>query len=102
MTPNSQNQFGQKVILFQDPITSNGVGIAGLVISVLGIFLGWFPIFGWIVWGAGFVLSLIGVFKPKPVTAIAGLVISAFTGCFVILPFILSVLAAIFGLLFVF
>ncbi|GAB3660142.1 hypothetical protein GCM10028791_33910 [Echinicola sediminis] len=102
MIPDPQNQFGQKVIFSQDPVTSNGIGTAGLVVSILGIFLGWLPFFGWLVWAVGFILSLIGVFKPKPVMAIAGLVISALTGCFVILPFILSILAAIFGAFMVF
>ena len=61
------------------PAGVNGVGIAGFVLALLGLFLGWIPIFGWIIWLVGLVLSFVGVFgKPKGL-AIAGLVISLAT-----------------------
>ena len=54
----------------------NGIGIAGLVLSIIGFVFCWLPIFNFVLWVLGFVFSLIGVFKKPKGTAIAGLIIS--------------------------
>ena len=55
---------------------SNGIGTTGLVFAILGIFLGWIPILGWIIWFLGALFSFIGLFKSPRGCAIAGLIIS--------------------------
>lgn len=55
---------------------TNGIGVAGFVLALLALFLGWIPFLGWILWVLGLVFSAIGVFKPPKGLAIAGLVIS--------------------------
>ncbi len=55
---------------------SNGIGTTGLVFSILGVFLGWIPVLGWIVWFLGVLFSFIGLFKSPRGTAIAGFIIS--------------------------
>lgn len=55
---------------------SNGVGTTGLVFSILGLFLGWIPILGWILWFLGALFSFIGLFKTPRGCAIAGFIIS--------------------------
>lgn len=55
---------------------SNGIGTAGLVLSILGLFLGWIPVLGWIVWFLGVLFSFIGMFKSPRGCAIAGFIIS--------------------------
>ena len=67
----------QQVVVNQvEPQSSNGIGIAGFVISLVCIFLCWIPILNFIVWLPGMILSLIGIFKKPRGLAIAGLVIS--------------------------
>ncbi len=74
---NPQNlQNPQPVFLNQEPTQSNGIGIAGFILSVLAIFVGWVPFLGWLVWVLGLILSFIGVFKAPKGFAIAGLIIS--------------------------
>ncbi|WP_434036039.1 hypothetical protein [Formosa sp. 4Alg 33] len=70
----STEQHGQTFIVNQNQ--SNGTAIAGFVIALLGLFLGWIPIFGWFIWIIGFILSFVGMFKNPKGFAIAGLVIS--------------------------
>lgn len=55
---------------------SNGLGIAGFVLAIIALFLGWIPIFGWIIWVIGLILSFLGVSKTPKGLAIAGLIIS--------------------------
>lgn len=55
---------------------SNGIGTTGLVFSILGLFLGWIPVLGWIVWVLGVLFSFIGLFKSPRGCAIAGFIIS--------------------------
>lgn len=58
------------------PSQSNGVGIAGFVLALISVFLGWIPVLGWIMWFLGLLFSFIGIFKVPRGLAIAGLVIS--------------------------
>ena len=55
---------------------TNGIGTAGFVLALIGIFLGWIPVVGWIIWLLGLIFSFIGVFKQPKGLSIAGLVIS--------------------------
>jgi hypothetical protein len=54
----------------------NGLGVAGFVLSLLAVFLGWIPLFGWLLWLLGLIFSAIGLKKKPNGLAIAGLVIS--------------------------
>lgn len=54
----------------------NGIGAAGLVLSILGLVLCWVPFADFILWFLGFLFSFIGMFKRPKGVAIAGLVIS--------------------------
>lgn len=55
---------------------TNGLGLAGMILAIIGLFLGLIPVLGWIIWFLGLVFSAIGVFKSPRGFAIAGLVIS--------------------------
>jgi hypothetical protein len=55
---------------------TNGVGTAGFVLALVGLFLGWIPVLGWLSWLIGLILSFVGIFKEPRGMAIAGLVIS--------------------------
>jgi hypothetical protein len=50
--------------------------MAGFVLSLVGLFLGWLPVLGWLLWLIGLILSFVGIFKEPKGLAIAGLVIS--------------------------
>jgi hypothetical protein len=71
-----QSSQGQTIIVNQVESKSNGIGIAGFVLALIALFLGWVPVLGWILWFLGLILSFIGVFKLPRGLAIAGLVIS--------------------------
>jgi hypothetical protein len=55
---------------------TNGAGTAGFVLALVGLFLGWIPVLGWLSWLIGLILSFVGIFKEPKGLAIAGLVIS--------------------------
>ena len=71
-----QNSSAQTIIINQQEKQSNSIGTAGLILALIGLFLGWVPVLGWIVWLLGLMLSSIGVFKKPKGMAVAGLVIS--------------------------
>lgn len=79
-----KNQSGQTIIVNQIEKNSNGIGTAGFVLAILGIFLGWIPIIGWLIWILGLIFSFAGLFKSPKGLAIAGFVISIF-GIFLLL-----------------
>lgn len=58
---------------------SNGVGVAGFVLSIIGIVFFWVPILNLILPFLGLLLSFIGVFRKPRGLSIAGLVISGIT-----------------------
>ncbi len=63
----------------------NGLGIAGFILALIGLILSWIPvanIFGIVLSGLGFLLSLIGLFlkNRKKGLAIVGLLLSI-AGC---------------------
>lgn len=55
---------------------SNGLGVAGFVLALIGLFIGFVPILGWIIWLLGAIFSFAGLFKRPRGFAIAGFVIS--------------------------
>ena len=55
---------------------SNGLGTAGFVLALIGLVLGWVPVFGWLFWVLGAIFSIVGLFKEPRGFAIAGTVIS--------------------------
>lgn len=57
-------------------VQKNGLGTAGFVLALLGLFLSWIPIFGWFMWFLGALFSIIGDFRQPRGLAIAGTVIS--------------------------
>lgn len=68
---------------------TNSIGTAGFVLALLAIFVGWFPIIGWLIWLLGAVLSTVGLFRRPRGLAVAGFIIS-FIWFFVILLIIFS------------
>ncbi|MDO4171854.1 MAG: zinc-ribbon domain-containing protein, partial [Prevotellaceae bacterium] len=73
----------EKIIVVNNS-SSNGCGIAGFVFAILGLFLGWIPVLGWIIWFIGLILCFIGLFKTPRTMAIVGLFIT-FIEVFIIL-----------------
>ncbi|KAB1159984.1 hypothetical protein F7018_06635 [Tenacibaculum aiptasiae] len=69
------NNHREQTIIIQQKET-NGIGIAGFVLAIISLFLGWIPFFGWFLWSFGLILSFIGIFKKPKGLAIAGLIIS--------------------------
>lgn len=70
---NSENGYQGQMIM---PKKSNGMGTAGFILALVGLFLSWVPILGWIIWILGLIFSIIGVFRKPKGMAIAGLCIS--------------------------
>ena len=81
------NTPGQTIIINQQEKSSNGVGIAGFVLSIIALITGWIPVFGWIIWVLGLILSFVGVFKNPKGLAIAGLVVSLIGLLFLVIVF---------------
>ena len=72
----NQESANQTIIIKEVERKSNGIGVAGFVLSLLALFFGWIPVLGWVLWFVGLVLSFVGVFKAPRGMAIAGLIIS--------------------------
>lgn len=86
----------QRPIIIREQSRTNGMGIAGFVISLITIFLGWIPVFGWILWALGMLFSVIGVFRRPRGLAIAGLILSIVGLVFIV--FVYALLAAALGI----
>lgn len=84
------------VIVNQMEKKSNGVGTAGFVLALCGIFFSWIPVFNWILWALGFIFSFVGIFRKPRGLAIAGLVISCLD--LIILIAVIGLLATIFSM----
>jgi hypothetical protein len=90
----------QEPVYHQQPTTiivqqqTNGVGKAGFIFALLGLFLGWVPGLGWIFWILGALLSFFGLFKAPRGIAVAGLIISFID--IIILLFVIGGIAALF------
>lgn len=72
------------------PKPSNHIAIAGFILSLISVFIGWIPLFGWLIWILGSVFSFIGLFGRPRGLAIAGVIISL-----VMIPMIVTILIAI-------
>lgn len=92
--PKDSGTIHQTIIVKGAEPKTNGLGVAGFVLALLGLFLSLVPILGWIIWFLGFLFSLIGVFKVPRGLAIAGLIISVI-GFIVLVAFIGLIAAAI-------
>ena len=55
---------------------SNGMGKAGLTLSIITLILCWVPVLSRIMWFLGFLFSFIGLFKSPRGAAVAGFIIS--------------------------
>lgn len=84
------------VIVNQTEKKSNGLGTAGFVLALCGIFFSWIPGFNWVLWALGFIFSFVGIFRKPKGLAIAGLVISCLD--LIILIALIGVLATIFSM----
>ena len=82
----------QTVIITQVAPPANGLGMAGFVLSLVALFLGWIPFLGWGIWFFGLIFSFIGLFKTPSGFAMAGFIISciSFLGMFGLLAIFLS------------
>ncbi|MBU3852808.1 MAG: hypothetical protein H9789_03080 [Candidatus Paraprevotella stercoravium] len=74
--PQPQQQPQQTIVLQQEQGKSNGMGTAGFVLALIGLFLSWIPFLGWTIWILGLIFSIIGIFRKPKGLAIAGLCIS--------------------------
>ena len=86
----SSNPNPQTIIINRQPNPTNSLGTAGFVLAIIGFFLSWIPVLGWIIglffswmpvvgwiiWILGLIFSFCGIFKAPKGLAIAGLVIS--------------------------
>ena len=84
------------VIVNQTEKKSNGLGTAGFVLALCGIFFSWIPGFNWVLWALGFIFSFVGIFRKPKGLAIAGLVISCLD--LIILIALIGALATIFSM----
>ena len=55
---------------------SNGIGLAGFIVSLVGLFTAWIPIIGWIIVIVGAILSAVGLGKQPKTFAIVGIILS--------------------------
>lgn len=74
------------------PTQRNGIGVAGFVCTIVGIFVSWVPVLGWIMWAVGLILSFVGLFKAPRGLAIAGFVLSLLD--LILLLVVASIIAA--------
>lgn len=78
----------QPTVIVQSPReSSNGIGTAGFILSLLTFVLGWVPVLGWILWILGLIFSAIGLAKKPRGLAIAGFIISLIDVIFITLLF---------------
>ncbi len=54
----------------------NPLGVAGFIFALLGVFLSWVPILGWVIWFLGALFSIIGSFKKPKGMAVAGVILT--------------------------
>lgn len=86
----------QQVIINQQPTEkSNGMGTAGFVLAIIGLFICWIPFLNFLIWGLGFLFSFIGLFKAPRGFAITGFVISMIS--IIILIFVITAITAAFS-----
>lgn len=89
----TQQNEPQKVYVTVPEKKTNGLGVAGFVLSLIALFTSWIPILGWFVLFLGGLLSFIGLFRNPKGFAIAGFVISIVA--FLIMVFATTLFAAL-------
>lgn len=63
-------------VSMQGEIRKNGIGTAGFVLALIGVFTSWVPVLGWVIWLLGALLSVIGAFRSPRGLAVAGTILS--------------------------
>ncbi len=92
MSENNQNGASH-VVINNVVVEKNSIGLAGLIVAIVGFFLSWIPVLGWIVWLVGLALSIGGLFRNPKGTAIAGLIISFLD--FILLIILVTLIAGV-------
>ncbi|TPR24474.1 hypothetical protein DY120_04125 [Apilactobacillus micheneri] len=69
---------------------SNGIGIAGFVLSIVSVVVSFTSLFSVIFWILGIIFSIIGLFQKPKGFAIAGTIISAVSGLLFILMIVFA------------
>lgn len=82
--PQGPGPIHQTIIVQGAAAKTNGLGVAGFVLALLGLILCWVPILSWLIWLLGFLFSLIGIFKRPRGLAAAGLIISVINFIFLV------------------
>ena len=55
-----------QTFIIQQPGNKNGIGLAGFIMAITGLFLCWVPVLSWLLLIPSFLLSFIGQFrKPR-------------------------------------
>lgn len=83
----------QTTVIINQERKGNGVGTTGFVFALIGLFTGFIPVLGWIIWLVGAICSIIGLFKQPKGLAIAGTIIS-FIGLIVLIVIMLGIIGA--------
>ena len=65
-----------QTIIIQQPGNKNGIGLAGFIMSITGLFLCWVPVLSWLLLIPSFLLSFIGQFRKPRTLAIFGAIVS--------------------------
>ena len=65
-----------QTIIIQQPGNKNGIGLAGFIMSITGLFLCWVPVLSWLLLIPSFLLSFIGQFRKPRTLAIIGAIVS--------------------------
>ena len=73
----AKNNLQQTIIIQQaETKKSNGLGVSGFILALIGLLFCWIPILNIILWILGLIFSSVGLFKKPRGLAIAGLCIS--------------------------
>ncbi len=73
---NNRDGEPRTIIIRQEVRKSNGIGVAGFVLAIVAIVLGWIPVLGFVLWFLGLVFSFAGLFRSPRGFAVAGFVVS--------------------------
>lgn len=71
-----ENKTQNPQVVIVDQRKKNGIGLAGFILALISLIVGFIPVVGWIVWVLGAIFSIIGLFKKPRGFAIAGFIIS--------------------------
>lgn len=74
--PTPQGSTVTTINLQTPQVDKNPIGVAGFILALIGVFVSWVPILGWVVWILGALLSIIGLFKKPKGMATAGVILS--------------------------